>query len=187
MQPRVDGNHMSHQDAAARLRYVGGVQDRTRRASLTPSFALLLLGAIALLHGLLATIWPHAHALGIVWIAAIVAVRPVFRWARRRAEQRRGVETRTRLRLACAAAAVAFVAIAYVAHADVMVAAIAAAGGLVAYLARMPAVALATLAVGVIGSVLIHDGLAAATGQMIVGAGLLAAGMMSLAREREPA
>jgi hypothetical protein len=67
-----------------------------------------------------------------------------------------------------------------------MVAAIAAAGALVAYLARMSAVALATLAVGVIGSVLIHDGMAAATGQMIVGAGLLA-GVTSLAREREPA
>ena len=146
-----------------------------------------MLGAVALCHGLLATIWPHANALSVIWIVAVVAIRPVLRWAHRRAEQRRGLEARTRLRLACAAAAVAFIAIAYVAHADAMVAAIAAAGAFVAYLARMPAVALATIAVGVIGSVLIHDGLPAATGQMIVGAGLLAAGVMSLARERESA
>jgi hypothetical protein len=187
MQARADGDQMSHQDAAARLRYLGEVQGRARRASLTPSFALLLLGAIAVLHGLLATIWPHANALGVVWIAAIVAIRPVLRWAQRRAEQRRGLEARTRLRLICAAAAVAFVAIAWIVHADAMVAAVAAAGAFVAYLARMPAVALATIVVGVIGTFLIHDGLPAATGQMIVGAGLLAAGVMSLAREREAA
>jgi hypothetical protein len=187
MQAHADGDHMSHQDAAARLRYLGEVQGRARRASLTPSFALLLLGAIAVCHGVLATIWPHARALGVIWIAALVAIRPVVRWARRRAEQRRGLEARTRLRFAAAAVAVAFVAIAYVANADAMVAAIAAAGAFVAYLARMPAVALATIAVGVIGTVLIHDGLPAATGQMIVGAGLLAAGVMSFAREREGA
>jgi hypothetical protein len=185
MQARVDPNEMSHADAAARLRYLGEVRQRARRASLAPSFALLILGAIAVVHGLLATLWPHASALGVIWIAALIAIRPLLRVLLRRQERRRGVQARPRLRLASAAAAVAFVAIAIASGADAMVAAIAAAGAFAAYLARMPAVAVAALAVGIIGDVLIHDGLAPATGQMIVGAGLLAAGVMSLARERE--
>ncbi|MGZ4168920.1 MAG: hypothetical protein ACXVSA_19535 [Solirubrobacteraceae bacterium] len=187
MQAELDRDHVSHRDAAARLRYMADVQQRARRAALTPSFALVALGTIAVCHGLLATLWPHARALSVLWVAALVAVRPGLRVLRRHHERRRGLESSARLRLACAAGAAAFLAVAVVIGADPLVTALAATTALAAYLGGMPAVAVAALGVGVVGDVMIGRGLAPATGQIIVGVGLLAAGLMSLARERERA
>ncbi len=187
MQAELDRHHVSHADAAARLRHVAGVQQRVRRASLTPSFALLAVGAIAVCHGVLATLSPHARTLSVLWVVALIAARPGLRVLHRRLDRRRGLESSGRLRLACAAAAAAFVAVAVVIGADPFVSAIAAATALAAYLAGMTAVAIAALGVGVAGDVMIGHGLAPATGQMVVGVGLLAAGLISLAREREHA
>jgi hypothetical protein len=187
MQARLERHDISHADAAARLRYLGEVQQRVRRATLAPSFALLALGAIATSHGLLATFWPHAAALSVVWIAALVAVRPGLRRLRHHLDRRRGLQARGRLRIVPAAAAGAVAALAILVGANALISAVAAATALAAYLAGMPAVAASAAGVGVVGDIVVRHGMAPATAQLIVGAGLLAAGLASLAQEREGA
>jgi hypothetical protein len=183
MQARLDDSSLSPAQAAARLRHMEAVRARARAAALAPSFALIALGVVALSHGLLATAWPHARALTIVWVAAVVAVRPALRVLRRRVERGRGVESR-RLPLTCAAGAVAVVAVAIAVGADPLVGAVAAATAVAAALAGMPAVALAAVAAGLAGDAVVATGAAAATGEVVAGAGLLAAGLVARARER---
>jgi hypothetical protein len=115
------------------------------------------------------------------------ARRPLLRSLRRRIELRRGLQASARLPLLCALAAAACVGLAFVTGADPFISAIAAATALAAYVAGLPTVAAAAVVVGLVGDVAIEHGLAPATGQVIVGAGLLAAGLVSLAREREDA
>jgi hypothetical protein len=179
MQAELDRSAVSHHAAAARLRHLSEVRRRARRAALAPSSALLALGAVAVIHGALALAWPHAAVLSAVWVGAVVAVRPVLRRARRR----RGLEAARRLPFVCAAVAVAIAAVSVAAGASPLVSAVATAGALAASLAGMPAIAAAAMVSGLTGDALVAQGLAPAAGELIAGAGLLAAGLAGAARE----
>ncbi len=169
-------------EAAARLQTVRAVRRQVRAAALAPSLVLAALGGVAVVHGALATPWPHTRALTVVWLAALVAVRPGLRWLRVRAERRRGLQTR--LRLVGAAAAVAVCAAAVAAGADPLIGAVAAAAALVAIRAGAVSVAAAVVAVALVADVLIAG---AGPRELAAGAGLLAAALMSRLRERSSA
>jgi hypothetical protein len=182
--PLAQHHSISDRDAADRLRYVGGVRRQVRKAALAPPLALLVLGSLLIAHGSLATIWPHAAALSIVWVGAVVAFRPIVRWLHVRAAQRRGMEGSARLRLACVAAAALALGVALAVGADPLISSITAAAALAAYLGGMPALAVAALAAGALGDLVRADGATPNVGQLIVGAGLLSAGAVALAQER---
>lgn len=179
MQAPPHHTQFSGTDAATRLRYLSEVQQRTRRAALSPAFGLLFVGAIAVTHGLAVTLWPHSRVEWLVWLGALVAVRPLMRWLRRRLEQRRGIEGQWRARVACAAAAVGFLVLAFGTGANPLISALTAATALMAYLASMPLVSLAAIGVGLIGDFAIRQGLPVGTAQVLVGAALIAIGIAS--------
>jgi hypothetical protein len=170
--------------AASRLRYVEGVRRRTRRAALVPSAALLVAGAIVLAHGLLATVWSHAALVSIVWVAALFAVRPVLRWLRTRIAERRGLDGSMRLRLACAAAALVAVGVAIAFGANPLFSAIAAATAVAAYLGGLTSIAIAAVVIGVMGDIVVARGMQPSVAQLVVGLGIVAAGVVSLLQER---
>lgn len=170
--------------AAARLRYVGGVQQRTRRAALMPSFVLLFTGAIVVSHGVLATVWPHAAIVSIAWIAALFLVRPVLLWLRNRIAERRGLHGSPRLRLACAGAALVVMGLAIAFGANPLLSAIAAATAVAAYLGGMTAIALAAVAAGILGDVIIARGVQPSIAELFIGAGIFAVGLVCLLQER---
>ena len=178
---------LSGADAAGRLRYAGDVRARARRAALVPSFALLALGAVVMVHGFLATAWPHTRAVAIAWVAAAIAARPALRWLRMRISERRGVHGSMRLRAACAAAAVAAAALAFGLGADPLLSSIAMATALAAFLAGFPSVALAAVVVGAVSDALVARGVAASVAQLVFGAGLVAVGLVCRSRERQGA
>jgi hypothetical protein len=171
-------------DAAARLRYVTGVQQRTRRAALAPSLALLALGGIVLVHGVLTTVWPHAALVSAVWIAGAIAARPALRWLRHRLAQRRGLHGSPRLRLVVGAVGLATAAAAVALGAAPIISAIAAGTAVSAYLAGMPSIAAAAVLVGAIADVAVAEDLTPAAGEIVFGAGLIAVGLVARARER---
>jgi hypothetical protein len=181
----MDERTMSSTDAAARLRYVSGIQTRARRAVLLPSFAFVALGAAVALHGVLVTLWPHAAVVSLVWLGGVLAVRPGLRWLRHRIEQRRGLQGAPRLRAACAAAALVAAGLAVLLGASPLVAGIAVATAVAAYLGGLPSVALAAIVVGVAADVLITRDAAPAAGELVFGAGLVIIGLVARARERE--
>jgi hypothetical protein len=188
MQAPAGHSGLSPSQAAARLRYLNEVQRRTRRASLSPAFGLLVVGVTALAHGLVITLWPHSSLEWLVLVAAIVAVRPLQRWLRRRVE-RQGLEGRRSVRLASGAAALGFVVLAIATGANPLVSGLAAATALMAFFAGMPVVSLAATAVGLVGDFAIRQGLSAGTGQILVGAAFLAIGLLTSVWEgrfREP-
>jgi predicted neutral ceramidase superfamily lipid hydrolase len=188
MQAPLGHSHLSPAQAADRLRYLNEVQRRTRRASLSPAFGLLVVGVIALAHGLVITLWPHSSLEWLVLGVAIVAARPLNRWLHRRLE-RQGLEARRSLRVASAVAALGFVILAIATGANPLVSALAAATALMALFASMPVVSLAATAVGLIGDFAIRQGLSAGTGQILVGAAFLAVGLatsMWQGRSHEP-
>jgi hypothetical protein len=171
-------------DAAARLRYVNSIQERTRRAALAPSLALVLLGALVLVHGAFATVWPHAALITITWLAAIIAIRPVLLWLRRRLEHRRGLYSSLRLRLGVGAAGLAAAAVAIAFGASPFLASIAAATAVTACLAGLPSIAAAAIMVGIVADVVAAEGSTPAAGELVFGAGLIMVGLVSRARER---
>jgi hypothetical protein len=183
MNPHAD-HDLSPGTAASRLRYVEGVRQRTRRAALMPSFVLLVAGAIVLAHGLLATVWPHAAIVSIVWVAALFAVRPVLRWLRTRIAERRGLHGSARLRLACAGAALVAVGVAIAFGANPLLSAIATATAVAAYLGGLTSIAIAAVAVGVIGDIVVARGMQPSIAQLVVGLGIVAVGVVSLLQER---
>lgn len=170
--------------AAARLRYVSGVQERARRAALAPSFALIALGLIVLAHGAVAAAWPRAALASIVWVAAAIAVRPVLRILRRRMAEQRGLHGLTRLRLATGAVGLATAGVAIALGTDPLISAIAVATALPAYLAGLPSIALSAVIVGAIADTVVAENAAPAVGELIFGAGLLAVGLVCRAQER---
>jgi hypothetical protein len=178
---------MTPSDAAARLRYMAGVRERARRAVLLPAFVALALGAIVVTHGALIALWPHAAVLSVAWLACLVVARPGLVWQRRRLERRRGLLGATRLRVVCGAAGVVAAVAAVVASADPLVSAAAGSVALAAYLGGVPAVALAALVAGVAGELAFVDGASQPAGELLVGAGLVAAGLACLAMERRSA
>jgi hypothetical protein len=139
---------------------------------------------VVIVHGSLATLWPHTALLPLVWIAAAVAVRPLVRWVRGRAEQRRGIQGRALPRIACGAAAVLALGLAVALGANPLVSALTASTAVAAYLSGMPTLAAAAIAVGGIGDVVSAGTLDPAVGELIVGVGLLGAGAVAFARER---
>jgi hypothetical protein len=185
MNPLADHASLSDRDALARLRYAGAVREEVRRAVLAPWIALVALGAVLVIHGSLATVWPHAALLPLVWIAAAIALRPVVRWLRRRVEQRRGIQGRARTRLACAGAAMLALALAIAFGASPLISALTAATAVAAYLCGMPSVAAAVIAVGGIGDVASAGAVAPSVSELIVGAGLVCAGAVAFARRRQ--
>jgi hypothetical protein len=178
---------MTPSDAAARLRYMAGIRDRARRAVLLPAFVALALGGIVVTHGALIALWPHAAVLSVAWLACLVVARPGLVWQRRRLERRRGLLGATRLRVACGAAGVVAAVAAIVASADPLVSAAAGSVALAAYLGGVPAVALAALVAGVAGELAFVDGASRPAGELLVGAGLVAAGLACLVMERRSA
>ena len=68
--------------------------------------------------------------------------------------------------------------------ANMFVSAIAAACGVAAYLAGMPAIAMSAIAIGIFGDLMIGRGVAPSTAELVVGAGLVAAGAACLLQER---
>ena len=185
MQPLTDNDSLSLRDAEARLRYLGAVRERVHRRALSPGVSAAVLGAVIVTHALLSTAWPHSHAVLAVWIAAVIALRPLVRWVRRRSAERRGLHGRPQLRLACAAAGWAGLAAAVVFGANPLITAITAAIALATYLSGLYTLAAAVIAVGVVGDLAIAHGLARASAELVVGAGLLAAGLAVLHQERE--
>ena len=185
MQPLADNDSVSIRDAEARLRYLGAVRERVHRRTLSPGVSTAALGAAIVAHAVLSTAWPHSRAVVVVWVAAAIVLRPIVRWVRRRSAQRRGLHARPWLRLACAAAGWAGVAAAVVFGASPLITAITAAIALATYLSGLYTLAAAVLAVGLVGDVLIAHGLARAIAELIVGAGLLAAGLAGVRQERE--
>jgi phosphatidylserine synthase len=183
MQAQLRHDHLSPADAAARLSYLDTVQQKVRRAALAPGFALVMLGAVALAHGLLVALGPHGKLDWVVWIVALVAVRPLLRVLRRRLEQLRGMEINPRLRLAAIAGALVFAVLAIATGANPLVSALAAVAALVAYLSGMPIVSLAAIGTGLGGDLAIRQGLPLGTGHLLVGAALLALGLFTLKRE----
>jgi hypothetical protein len=178
---------MTPPDAAARLCYMTSVRERARRAVLLPAFVALALGAIVVTHGALIALWPHAAVLSVAWLACLVVARPGLVWQRRRLERRRGLLGATRLRVVCGAAGVVAAVAAVVASADPLVSAAAGSVALAAYLGGVPAVALAALVAAVAGELAFVDGASQPAGELLVGAGLVAAGLACLAMERRSA
>jgi hypothetical protein len=178
---------MSPSDAAARLRYMAGVRARARRAVLVPAFVALALGGIVVTHGALIALWPHAAVVSVAWLACLVVARPGLVWQRRRLERRRGLLGAPRLRVACAVAGALAAAAAVVASADPLVSAAAGSVALAAYLAGVPAVALAAVVAGVAGEMAFVDGASRPAGELVFGAGLVAAGLVCLVMERRAA
>jgi hypothetical protein len=184
MHPLTQDDSLSARDAAARLRYVSGVRERTRRATLEPSLALVALGAIVLAHGFLKTLWPHAAVVSVILVAAAVVIRPGLRWLIARLEEGRGLRGSMRLRVACGAAGALGVSVAIAIGANPLISAIAAATAVAAYLAGLPALSAAAVAAGLIGDVMIAHGIAPSVTEVIVGAGLIVAGAAGHAKER---
>ena len=185
--PAPAAPEMSASDAASRLRYMDGVKARARRAVLVPAFVAVALGAVVVVHGALIALWPHGALLSIAWIACLIAARPGLVWQRRRLERRRGLQGRWRLRVACALAGTVAAVAAVVASADPLVSAAAASVALAAYLGDVPAVAIAALVAGVAGEMALVDGASRPAGELLVGAGLIAAGVVYLAAQRRVA
>jgi len=87
--------------------------------------------------------------------------------------------------VACAAGAWAGVAAAVVLGANPLITAITVAIALASYLSGLYAVAAAAIAIGIVGDVAVAHGLARAIAELVVGAGLLAAGLTGLYRAHE--
>jgi hypothetical protein len=184
MSRRPEPSAMTEADAAARLRYADGVRTRTRRAVLLPSFGLLaLLGVVLAAHGLVRALSLHGAVISIAWIAALFAARPILlRYAR--GLEGSDLRAGARLLAAYALAGAAGAALAVAWGADPLVAAIAAATALRAYLAGMPVVALAALATGAIADALLRSDVPVGPGELALGAALIAAGAASRIVER---
>jgi hypothetical protein len=172
----AEHDSQSARDAATRLRYATSVRNRARRATLAPSLALVVLGAVLLAHGLLKTLWPHAVIGSVVLLVGLVAIRPVLRWLVARAEQRRGLQGSTRLRLACGAAGVLGVGVAIALGASPLISGIAAAAAVAAYLAGLPILSSCAIAGGLIAEALVTHGIAPSTGELIIGLCFVALG-----------
>lgn len=185
MQPLADQDPLSIRDAEARLRYLGTVRERVHRRALSPGVSTAMLGAVIVTHALLSSAWPHSRAVLAVWVAAVIALRPIVRWVRTRSAERRGLHGRFQLRVACAAAGWAGIVVAIILGANPLITAITAAIALATYLSGLYTLAAAVVAVGIVGDVAIAHGLARATAELLVGAGLLAAGLVGIHRERE--
>jgi hypothetical protein len=187
MQPLTDPPGMSSADAAARLRYVSAVRTRARRAGLAPAFALTALGAIVAAHGLLRTVSPRNAVLTIAWITVLLVVRVGVGWQRRRAQRNRGVVGPMRLRVACGVAGALAAVLAVAVGGDPLVSAVVASAAVAAYVAGMPVIAAVTIVAGALGNAIFLGSVAFATDEVLVGTGLLAAGLACQALERRGA
>jgi hypothetical protein len=185
MQPLADHDSLSIRDAEARLRYLGAVRERVYRRTLTPSASAAVLGAVMITHALLSTVWRHSDVVLAAWVLAILGSRPIVRWARTRSAERRGLHGRSKVGFACGAAGIAGSVIAVLLGANPLITATAATMALATYLSGLYTLAAAVIAVGVVGDLAIADGLARATTELVIGAGLLAAGAVGLRQERE--
>lgn len=184
MHPLSDHDSRPVYDAAARLDYVRGVRETVRRTTLAPSVALVLLGAVLIAHGLLATMWPHTAAVSIILLGSLLVARPLARWLITRAEERRGLQGSIGLRLRCGGAGVLAVAVAILLGANALISATAAAAAAAAYLAGLPALSASAIAAGLIGDMMVVDGLQLSVAELVIGTGLISLGALAHAKER---
>jgi hypothetical protein len=89
-----------------------------------------------------------------------------------------------RLRLACAAAALVAVGVAIAFGANTLFSAIAAATAVAAYLGGLTSIAIAAVVIGVMGDIVVARGMQPSLAQLVVGLGIVAAGVVSLLQER---
>jgi hypothetical protein len=127
---------------------------------------------------------PHRAIVSIAFVAALVLVRPVVARQRRRSAERRGLVGSTRLRIACAAVGVLAAALAIVAGGDPLISGVVASAAVAAYLAGMPGLAAASIIAGAIANAVFLGGIDPAADEVLVGAGLVAAGLACQALER---
>jgi hypothetical protein len=175
---------MSGAEAAARLRYAAGVRTRTRRAVLGPGLALLVLGAVVVVHAALMELWPHDAGVAASWLFALLGARLIFVLRRRRVQWRRGIVGAPHLRVAVAAAALAGTAAAIAVGANLLVSTISAVTAVAAYGAGIPSIAAAAVVTGAIGDVVLAEGVPRPTAELLFGVGLIAVGIASRVRER---
>jgi hypothetical protein len=175
---------MSGAEAAARLRYAAGVRTRTRRAVLGPGLALLVLGAVVVVHAALMELWPHDAAVAAGWLFALLAARLVFVLRRRRVQWRRGIVGAPHLRAAFAVAVLAAAATAIAFGASLLVSTIAAVTAVAAYGAGIPSIAAAAVVTGAIGDVVLLAGVPRPAAELLFGLGLMAVGVACRVRER---
>lgn len=147
---------------------------QTRRAVLLPSFTVLVVvGAVVATHGVVAGLWPDSTAASVVWVAGLLAVRPLLR---------RPVAS-PRLAARCAAVGVAVAALAALAGANPLISGLAAMLAARAWLARMPLSAVAALPAGALVDAALLE-LPTAASEVVVGAALAVAGLALRAWER---
>jgi hypothetical protein len=172
-------------DAAAKLDYVSSVRKRARKAALLPSLALLLLGALLLIHGAVVGLRPHDAALWLAVLAVLLLARPFIQRQRHELGLRRGALAPTRLRVISGVAALVAALVAVALGADALVSAVCVSGALVAWFADFPAIAVAALAIGVIGDAALLGGASRAAAELLSGAALVTLGAACWLRERD--
>jgi hypothetical protein len=172
-------------DAAARLRYMTDVRQRTRRQVLAPSATLVVVGGLVLTRGVAAERWPRDAAISAGLLGLLVAVRLGLRAWRRRGEPSRWIGTTPiRTRQICAGAGAVGIAVAVAVGANPLITMIAAMTGVAAYLGGLAWLASGIVAIGLTGDVLVLDGAPAWAGLTIAGLGLLTLGLVSRRVER---
>lgn len=162
--------------AAARLRYVSDVRQRTRRQLLTPSVALLVLGVLLLTRGVLVERWPRDTAVSIASFAGIMAIRQGGLLWQRRHELARGLARSSRLRLTCTTLGLLTALTATVVGTSPVIGGIAAATAAAAYLAGMPFLTVIVLLAGAAGDALVLAGVSTSIALVIFGAVMLTLG-----------
>jgi hypothetical protein len=145
-------------EAEQRLRLVGDVRRRTRRAVLVPTSLVLALGLWLAVTSLARHRWPHVAVVSAVALVGLVAFRPLVHWTARRRQQRRGVVLPPEVRLRRAAIVVAALGAALATGADVLVTTVAAAVAGAAYLCGLPVAAVAALVDGAVVDGLLAEG-----------------------------
>lgn len=178
---------ISHTAAAARLRLAAGVRKRARRSVLLPPTALLVVGVVIAARGFVMEAWPDGGVPWPVWIALLAGLRVAVSLYVRRRQRRRGVVPSARVRALRALPALAAIAIAIVVGANALIVGVAVATAAAAFLAGLPALALAALLNGAVSEGLLLEGVPAGVALLVFGAGIAAIGINARAMERHQA
>jgi hypothetical protein len=167
---------MNEADAAARLRYVSEVRQRTRRAAtVIPSWVLPSLGALLVARGLLMRYEPGLRLPSTgVFVGLLVARTVLWRYLSHRRQRRGGVVQATRYQQAPMIGAIV---VGLLAPIDAGLLALAAALALSAWITGQIQIAAATVGLGIATSALILQGTSAWSALVMFGAGLMALGV----------
>lgn len=166
---------MNEADAAARLRYVSEVRQRTRRAAtVIPAWALPSLGALLVARGLLMRYDNRLQlpSTGLL-VTLLIARTVVRRYLSHRRQRRGGVVQAARYQQAPVIAAIV---VGFLAPIDAGLLALAAALALSAWITGQLPIAAATVGLGIATSALVMQGAPEWTALVVFGAGLIALG-----------